>query len=257
MAAPKKKKSTTAVKSQKESSKPKAQVVQATGNATGLRIGAVALWLVALGFEVLALLFFNGTIKLNFLTPMWLAIIALVLDLVCVIIGSILWKKSNRIDPASEKNKLKFWLWNNMGLIACTLAFVPFIILALTDKKADKKSKTIVTVVAVIALLIGGLVSYDWDPVSREDLEAAKAAIPGDVYWTKSGTVYHSNRTECYHIKNKTDDELNVGKVEDAFEENLIRLCSYCAKIDNIQGVRTDTFDPFAETTPVETTLAE
>lgn len=254
MAAPKKKKTITAVKAQNESSKPKAQVVQATGNATGLRIGAVALWLVALGFEVLALLFFNGTIKLNFLTPMWLAIIALVLDLVCVIIGSILWKKSNRIDPASEKNKLKFWLWNNMGLIACTLAFVPFIILALTDKKADKKSKTIVSIVAVIALLIGGLVSYDWNPVSREDLEAAKAAITGDVYWVKSGDIYHTS-SECSYLNNT--ENLSSGSVEAAFENGHIDLCSRCAKRDGIEGVRTNDYDPFAETTPVETTLAE
>lgn len=246
-----KKGTTLAQKKENPESSP-AAAGSKTGNATGLRIGAVALWLVAIGFEVLALLFFKETIKLNFLTPMWLAIIALVLDLVCVIVGSVLWKKSNRIDPASEKSPVKFWLWNNMGLIACTLAFVPFVILALTDKKADKKSKAIVSVVAVVALLIGGLASYDWDPVSREDLEAAQKAIPGDVYWTKSGSVYHTNREECYHIRNKTDEELFVGSVAEAFENDLTRLCSNCAKLDNIEGVRTDKNDPFAETTPAD-----
>ena len=67
--------------------------------------------------------------------------IALVLDLVCVIIGSQLWKKANRTKPASKKNKFLFWLWNNMGVIVCAFAFIPFVILALTDKKADKKAQ--------------------------------------------------------------------------------------------------------------------
>ncbi len=219
------------------------------GNATGLRIGAVALWLVAIGFEVLALLFFKGTINWNFLTPMWLAIIALALDLVCVIIGALLWKKSNRIDPASEKNKLKFWLWNNMSLIACTLAFVPFIVLALTDKKADKKSKAIVSVVAVIALLIGGLVGYDWDPVSKEDKDAANQNITGLVYWVDSGEVYHTS-IDCSSL-NRTE-ELTEGTVDEAFADGHTRLCYYCSKRDNIEGVKTE-----EGADPVETTLSE
>jgi len=41
-------------------------------------------------------------------------IICIVLDLIFVIIGSLLWKKANHIDPISEKNKTKFWLWNNL-----------------------------------------------------------------------------------------------------------------------------------------------
>ncbi len=248
----------------KKTTKKGAEVieVQATGNATGLRIGAVLLWLLAIGFEVLALLFFKETITLNFLTPMWLAIIALVLDLICVIIGSILWKKSNRIDPASEKNKLRFWLWNNMGLIACTLAFVPFIILALTDKKADKKSKAIVTVVAVIALLIGGLASYEWDPVSSEDLEAARKSITGTVYWVDSGKIYHTdhNEQDCYHIRGKT---VNEGLVDAAFEDGHTELCKTCAKrygeTHDLEGVRLQGGEVVKkeETTPVETTIAE
>ncbi len=244
MATTPKKKNITTVKTADEATgKQKAKVVQATGNATGLRIGAIALWLGAIGFEVLALLFFKGTIKLNFLTPLWLAIIALVLDLTCVIIGAILWKKSNRIDPASEKSPLKFWLWNNMSLIAAILAFVPFVILVLTDKKADKKSKTILSVVAVIALLIAGLVGYEWNPVSSEDLEAARNAITGDVYWVKSGDIYHTS-DECTYLNNTT--ELSKGSVDAAFENGHIDLCSRCAKRDGIEGVRTNDHDPFA-----------
>ena len=111
MAEPKKKKIVSAdtgkeVKagSRKKSSSRKKEAAP-VGNATGLRIGAVLLWVVAIALEVVALLVFNGTINLTFMPTLWQIIIALVLDLVCVIIGSQLWKKANHIKPASEKNK--------------------------------------------------------------------------------------------------------------------------------------------------------
>lgn len=207
------------------------------GNATGLRVGAVLLWIAAIALEVVAVLILNGTINWTFMPSLWQMIIALGLDLVCVIIGSLLWKKANRIKPASKRNKLTFWLWNNMGVIVCALAFIPFVVLALTDKKADKKTKAVATVVAVIALLIGGLFSYDFDPVSREDLDAASAAITDDVYWSTFGKVYHTHE-DC-HALNQSDT-LTYGTVEQAIAANRTRLCAFCAKRDDITGVVTD-----------------
>ena len=64
------------------------------GNATGLRIGAVALWLVAIALEVVAVLILNGKINLKFMPTLWQIIVALILDLVFVIIGAQLWKKA-------------------------------------------------------------------------------------------------------------------------------------------------------------------
>ena len=207
------------------------------GNATGLRIGAVALWLVALALEVVAVLIFNGNINWTFMPTLTQIIIALVLDLVFVIIGSQLWKKANHIKPASEKNKLLFWLWNNMGLIVCAVAFIPFVIIALTNKEADKKTKAIATVVAIIALLIGGLASYDFNPVSEEQQQAAITAISEDVYWSPFGKVYHTHE-DCQSL-NQTDT-LTYGTVEQAIAANRTRLCAFCAKKDDISGVVTD-----------------
>lgn len=207
------------------------------GNATGLRIGAVVLWLAAFAFEILAVLILNGTVNLTFMPSLWQIIIALVLDLICVIIGSQLWKKANHIKPASEKNKLKFWLWNNMGLIACAIAFIPFVILALTNKEADKKTKTIATVVAIIALLISGVASYDWNPVSEEQQQAAMAAISDDVYWSPFGKVYHTHE-DCQALNQS--DSLTYGTVEQAIADGRTRLCAFCAKKDDISGVVTD-----------------
>ncbi len=207
------------------------------GNATGLRIGAAILWVAAIAFEVLAILVFTGNINLTFLPVTAQLIIALVLDLICVVVGSLLWKKANRIKPASKKNKFKFWLWNNMGVIVAAFAFIPFIIIALTDKKADKKTKTIAIIAAVVALLIAGVASYDFNPVSKEDLDAATTAIEGDVYWSPFGKVYHT-ATDCQTLN--VSEQLTVGSVEEAVAANRTRLCAYCAKRDAIEGVVTD-----------------
>ena len=207
------------------------------GNATGLRVGAIVLWLAALGFEFLAWFVFIGKINLTFLPAIPLLIVFLVLDLACVIIGSQLWKKANHIKPASEKNKVLFWLWNNMGVIVCAIAFVPFIILALTDKKADKKTKAIATVAAVIALLIGGVTSIDWNPVSAEQQQAAKEAIEGNVLWAPFGKKYHIDET-CQALNQS--ETLTEGTVEEAIADGRTRLCAFCAKRNDIEGVVTD-----------------
>jgi len=208
------------------------------GNAGGLRIGAVVLWVAAIIFEVLAVLILAGKIHMTFMPLMWQLIVMIVLDLACVIIGAQLWKKANRIDPASEKNPVKFWLWNNMGVIACIVAFVPIIILMLTNKDLDKKTKVVCTVVAVIALLIGGVASYDFNPVSEEQLEAAVEEL-GDtsVYWAPFGKVYHTHE-DCSALNRS--ETLTVGTVEQAIAANRTKLCSFCANRDAIENVATD-----------------
>ncbi len=238
MAEPKKKKIVDADsgKEVKAGSRKKKEAAP-VGNATGFRIGAIALWVVALAFEVLAYLVLIGKINLTFMPSLWQIIVFLVLDLVCVIVGSQFWKKANHIKPASEKNKVTFWLWNNMGLIVCAVCFIPFVILALTNKEADKKTKVIATVVAVIALLIGGVASYDFNPVSEEQQQAAMEAISDDVYWSPFGKVYHTHE-DCSSL-NQTDS-LTYGTVEQAIAEGRTRLCSFCANRDEITGVVTD-----------------
>lgn len=228
-------KADTQKKTAKAESKPAAatQAKPAEGKPTGLRVGAIVLWVAAIAFEVLAILILFGKITLTFMPTLAQIIIALVLDLACVSVGSNLWKKANHIDPASESNKVKFWLWNNLGLIVTAFAFVPFIILSLTNKNADKKTKTIATVVAVIALLVGGLVSYDWNPVSQEGKDTAIETLGDqDVYWTQFGKVYHTHE-DCGHLNNS--DELFTGTVEAAMENNKPRICKDCAKKDNIE----------------------
>jgi len=220
-------------------SRKKAKMKEAApvGNAGGLRAGAVVLWVIALALEILAVMIFTGKVNWTFMPSMYQLVGALVLDLAFVIIGAQLWKKANRIKPASEKNKFTFWLWNNMGVIVCAVCFIPFVVIALLNKEADKKTKAIAVAVAAIALIIGGLASYDWNPVSVEQQQAAINAIADDVYWSPFGKVYHTH-DDCQSLNQS--DELTYGTVEQAIAANRTRLCSFCAKRDEISGVVTD-----------------
>ncbi|MCR4632499.1 MAG: hypothetical protein K5648_00055 [Erysipelotrichaceae bacterium] len=248
MAEKKEKKYVAASEDSKKAKEARAAVSEGTtravkeakpvGNPTPLRIGAVCLWALALVFEVLALMVFLGKVDLKFMPQIPQLIAFLVLDLIAVIVGAQLWKKANHIDPVSEANQVKFWLWNNMGLIAMAICFFPFIVLVLTNKEADKKTKTIATVAAVICLLIGGVASYDFNPVSSEQKEAAMDVLGSEtVYWTTFGKVYHTH-DDCSHLNQS--ETLTYGTVEEAIAANRVRLCKTCANRDGISGVATD-----------------
>ena len=199
--------------------------------ATTKRIWAVICWIIAIAFEVIGILklihvidWFSGMDIMRFL------IICIVLDLIFVIIGSLLWKKANHIDPASEKNKTKFWLWNNLGTILSIVAFLPLIILIFTNKDLDKKSKGIVGVVAIAALAIAGLSSYERDPVSMEWLERAEQEVlqvspSGTVYWAPNSKKYHVDKDCPAFSRSETVYE---GTVKDAYERWLTDPCRRC-----------------------------
>ena len=138
------------------------------------------------------------------------------------------------MDPVSEQNKVKFWLWNNMGVIVCCFAFIPFLIYVLfIDKNADPKMKKVAAIVAAVALVLGIGISYDWNPVSEEGKAQAESTL-GDtsVYWTQFGSVYHLD-TECQHLNRSS--ELFEGDVATAIEKGKTRLCKTCAKNFNIE----------------------
>ena len=238
--AQKKKHTYTAATTGESTSAAPRREAKPVGNATGLRVGAFILWILGLVCEVLAYMVLIGKINLKFMPTMYQLIAFIVLDMIFVLIGSQLWKKANRIKPASKSNAFLFWLWNNMGVIAAVICFVPLIVLLLTNKDLDKRTKTIATVVAIIALLIGGVGSYDFDPISSEEQQSAINAITAEVYWTQFGKVYHTH-DDCQAL-NRTDN-LYYGSVEQAIAANRTRLCSFCANRDDITGVKTDDID--------------
>ena len=202
------------------------------GSTLGLRIGAVVLWLLAIVCEVFAIMAIMQYFIPPFgMSPLVFLIIMIVLDMAFAILAAQLWKKANHIKPMSEKRgKFLFYLWNELGVIMACVCFIPLIILLLKNDKLDKKTKTIAAIVAVVALLITGVASADFHPISAEQKEEAEAQITTDVYWTQFGHKYHLNADEetgCPYIKNTST--LYKGSVTEAIESGRTAICSYCA----------------------------
>ena len=203
---------------------------ESKGIAKQLRLFALLAWTIAIAGEVFAILKLINNEKLT-----WL-IVAIVVILVLAITGSMLWKKANRLDPASEKEKIRFFVQNQLGAIMAVLAFLPLVILLFTNKDIDGKTKGIAGSIAVVALLLAGITGADFNPPSIEQYTKEineqtstlkKLNFDNDnVYWTKAGNKYHIFE-DCQHIKGR--DEINNGTVNQSWEEKGIsELCKTC-----------------------------
>jgi len=193
-----------------------------------LRLFAIISWIVAIGFEI-------GAIFMLQKPPIqttWL-IVLIVADLIFAVTGILLWKRSNRLDPASEKQKIKFFIQNQLGAIIAVIAFLPLIILIFANKDLKGKQKGLVGVVAIIALLIAGFLGIDFNPPSVEKYAEETAqveALTGAnfVYWTEFGTRYHLY-SDCHYINTDRTDEIMEGTVAQARKlKNITQLCSAC-----------------------------
>ncbi len=206
---------------------------EAKGKATQLRMFSILLWILAIAAEVGAILVLLKSSKpIETTTWVWM-IVFIVADLILVITGSQLWKKANRLDPASKQDKVKFFLQNQLGVIISVIAFLPLVILIFTNKDLDGKQKGILGAIAIVALVIAGISSADFNPPSVEEYTEQTNQIEeltgrNSVYWTKSGTKYHIYE-DCPHINSSRTDEIFNGTVAKARElKNITELCKTC-----------------------------
>ena len=191
------------------------------------RIFAWVLWILAIGFEVLTILVLTKCLSFGPKVSIWIPIvIGIVLDMACAIAAAQLWKKANHINPPSKKNKFLFYLISELGVIMACICFIPLIVMLIKNKELDKKTKIIVTIVAIVALLITSVASADFDPISKEELDAAEEVITDEVYWTAFGRKYHTEE-DCQAIKNP--QPLYAGTVTEAVEAGRGSLCAFCA----------------------------
>lgn len=216
------------------------------GNALPFRIGAIVLWVLGIVFEVVAILVANSTLYLPKFPPMTWVVIFLVVDLVFVVVGSQLWKRANHINPAPKENKLAYWVQTELGVIIAVIAFAPILLLMLTNKDLDKKTKQVCSIVAGVALVAAVGSGIDYHPTSQEDLDQAEAGAAvlsddGLAYWTPFGEVYHFN-PDCQYIKNS--GTIYSGSINDALEAGRNRACSGCAVEDGTDTL--DSADPAA-----------
>lgn len=204
---------------------------EAKSQAKQLRTYAIIAWAVAMIGQFLSIA------KLISDDTLYYMIGAIVVILVIAILGSRFWKKSNRLDPASEKNPTKFFLQNQLGAIMGVLCFLPMLIMILTSNNISGKNKAILGSAAGAAMTAAGISGADFDApsiekyseeIKKQNAEAKDVGINSNlVYWSKAGNKYHAY-DDCQYIKGKS---LSNGSIQDSWEEKGIsELCKVCKK---------------------------
>ena len=224
------------------------------------RIPAIVLWLLAIGFEIAAFFMLDR----GFTTML---IIFLVADAACVIAGSLLWKKANRISPCTSDSKFVCFLWNQMGVIATLLAFLPIGIFLLmrADNLTPKMKKVLAAVFSV--LVLGSIAaSIDYAPPTLESVQEAEVAaaasgeFDGTVFWTRFGKSYHLDDA-CPTLSRTRAEDLFSGTITQAFEWNRDDPCDFCAggdqAHDEAEGVVDEAVDDAELEEPLELPSAE
>ena len=168
---------------------------EARAQANQNRLIAAVLWALAIGAECVGIFWVLRQVPF---TNTWLAVLLglIVVAGVLAVVANQLWKKANRLDPASEKNKLRFFIQNQLGVIITVIAFLPLILVILFSKNISNQQKAIAGGAAILVLLIGAFSGIEWNPVSQEDLDTNTQqimAIKGvdEVFWVPGGKVYH------------------------------------------------------------------
>ncbi|MFT4086514.1 MAG: hypothetical protein QM658_05060 [Gordonia sp. (in: high G+C Gram-positive bacteria)] len=225
---------------------------EAKSTALKLRIGAAALWVLAIALEIFVIVWALVPDEAFDNKRMWIVIGLVVLIGVITLIGSLLWKKANRYDPASEKDKVRFFVQNQLGVIITVLAFLPLIVLVLLDKNLSGKQKGVLGgVVAVVAVLVG-IASADFNPPSTEQYSVETNVVKeltgkDEVYWVKGGSAFHVCR-DVPDLSRSKAENIHTGTVAEAHQDGIPRLtkkwvseatknCGYTtADVDRVLG---------------------
>ncbi|HEU4849650.1 MAG TPA: hypothetical protein VFS93_04495, partial [Terrimesophilobacter sp.] len=115
---------------------------ESKSKAGRFRIIAAVLWVLAIATEAFAIFWLLRQVP--FETWHLILLIGLLVVIAGLAIGgSLLWKKANRLDPASKKDKVRFFVQNQLGAIVTAIAFLPLIVMILLNKDMDGKQKGI------------------------------------------------------------------------------------------------------------------
>jgi hypothetical protein len=199
---------------------------QAKSFATRLRIISVVLWLAAIGiegFSIWWLLWKQHGVN------MVLLIAAIVVIAILSIVGSLLWKRANQADPASRAEPIRFFVQNQLGAILAIVAFLPLILVIVTNKNMNGQQKTIAGGIAVVAMIVATIAGVSLNPPSAEqyyDETQRVHQLTGQdlVYWTKEGSVYHLCQAASAVNLQSADNKIYSGTVGDAHAAGKDRL---------------------------------
>ncbi|MDR0435373.1 MAG: hypothetical protein LBH11_01175 [Propionibacteriaceae bacterium] len=176
---------------------------EARSSANSKRLIAIILWIVAIALEAVAIFWLLrppfDELAENQGFPQW-RFYALIGAFVVIgalsITGSFLWKKANRLDPASRKEPVRFFVQNQLGAIIALIAFVPLVILVFLNKDMDGKQKGIAGGVGVAIALAAVLLGIDFKPLSQEQAAVESQVViqlvgEDSVWWSEGGKVVH------------------------------------------------------------------
>jgi hypothetical protein len=224
--------------------------------ATQLRVIALLLWAVAIAAEAVAIFWLlrqrtlatvddttsltrdpdtgllieqtGGESSATF--PQW-AFIALLVALAVIavlsIVGSLLWKKANRLDPAKKSDRVRFFVQNQLGAIIAIVAFLPLIIMIFLNKDMSGQQKVIAGIAGIALAAVALVVGIDFNPPSVEKYTADQSAViqllgEDHVYWVAGGSVYHVCN-EVSDIQNASTEQAD-GTTAEAVEAGKQRL---------------------------------
>ena len=201
---------------------------EANQKATRLRLIAAALWVLAIAGEAFAIFWVLQQDDIN----VWLLLGLIVVIGALAIGGSLLWKQANRLDPASRKDKVRFFVQNQLGAIVTVIAFLPLIVLIFLNKELDGKEKAIAGGAGIVVLLVASVLGASFDSPSTEQYTAETQQVielTGQdlVFWTKDGNVFHLCEEASAVNLESEDNQIYSGTVADAHADGKDRLVSY------------------------------
>lgn len=223
---------------------------EAKAQSTKLRIIALVLWGVAIALEAVGIFWLlrqrtvtggDGELVRNPDTgllqeqgavaefPQWafLALIGLLVVIAALsIIGSLLWKKANRLDPAKKSDTFRFFVQNQLGAIIAIVAFLPLIILIFLNKDMSKGQKATAGTIGIILAAAATVIGIDFNPPSVEKYTADQSTViqllgEDSVVWVAGGSVYHV----CDQVSDiQTGSEKLTGTTAEAVAAGKTRL---------------------------------
>jgi hypothetical protein len=135
-------------------------------SATRLRMFAALAWIIAIGGEIAGIVLFyqhkfdHGNLPLLIGLLVGIAIFA--------IAGNLLWKAANRHDPARASDTARFFFQNQLGAIITLIAFLPLVILILTDKNMDPQTKKVAGGIGAALAVLATVTGISFKPPSVE-----------------------------------------------------------------------------------------
>ena len=200
---------------------------EAKAKSTQKRVIAIVLWVIAIALELVAIFWllrpsFDELAANNgFPQWRWWTLIAFIVVMGALsIIGSKLWQQANRLDPASNKEPVKFFVQNQLGAIIALIAFLPLIVLVLINKDMDSKQKGIAGGIGIAVALLAVFMGIDFKPLSQEQAVVESQVVSqltGQdlVWWSAGGGVMHLCE-DVSALKNVTT-EVSSGTTAEAF----------------------------------------